>query len=161
MCKAFSKSAAAAALLVCGLAALGFIPAGGAQMPAPAPILKLLSAHSRRAAAGRVRLLLRFQVAAGFHVNSHHPNSAYLIPTTVKLLPAPGARLLKQTWPPAEQKKLSFSHKPLAVYSGIFPLRLLLRAPRGATLRGQLGYQACNDRLCEPPTHLNFQAKVQ
>ncbi len=163
MCKVFSEmfkaAKSAAALVVIGVAVLGLsFPLRG-QMPAPAPVVKLISVQSRPAAAGHFRLLLRFQVAPGFHVNSHHPNSSYLIPTTVKL--ASARRLLKQTWPPAQQKKLSFSRKPLAVYSGAFPLRLLVRASRGSTLRGELDYQACNDRLCEPPARLNFQAKVK
>ncbi len=150
MCKTFSKYLAPLALAL-GLAA---------QSPVPKTVVKLLSARSWKTAAG-VRLLLRFQIAPGYHVNAHHPSFDYLIPTAVKLLPAKGERLLKQQWPRPEQKKLSFMNAPLAVYSGVFPLRLLLRAPRGAVLRGELDYQACNDRLCLRPARLNFHARLK
>lgn len=166
MCKAFSelfpiRPTARNARVLAGLAlALGLSLSLAAQLPAPAPVVKLASSASRRGGKS-VRLVLHFQVSPGFHINAHHPNSAYLIPTRLKLRPQQGQRLLGVGWPKAEQKKLSFAAKPLAVYSGNFPLIVRLHASRGATVHGELEYQACNDRLCEPPTHLDFSAQVR
>lgn len=103
---------------------------------------------------------LRFEVSEGNHVNSSKPGSDLLIPTKLTLEPSAGISLVKITYPPG--RELSFPFDPdekLNVYTGPFEVGVQLRATPGATtgartLRGELTYQACNDRACFPPRHL-------
>lgn len=110
-------------------------------------------------------LTLHFQVSAGNHVNSNKPSSALLIPTRLKLEPPAGLSVLKISYPAG--KDLTFPFDPdekLNVYTGEFPVTVQLRGtkPGPHTIRGELTYQACNDRACFPPKHLpvEFEVKV-
>ena len=98
-------------------------------------------------------------IKSGFHVNAHKPLEDYLIPTNVTpALPA-GIKELGITYPDGTEKKLSFSDKPLLVYTGKFTVRAKFsaaaNAPLGATkLVFRLQYQACNDSVCLPPVRI-------
>ena len=111
---------------------------------------------------------LRFQVSQGNHVNSNKPGSELLIPTKLKLEPPAGISVGKFIYPAG--KDLTFDFAPdekLNVYTGSFDVTVQLRAAArvGAgslPVRGELTYQACNDRSCFPPRHLpvEFDVKV-
>ncbi|MGH9489098.1 MAG: protein-disulfide reductase DsbD domain-containing protein, partial [Terriglobales bacterium] len=93
-----------------------------------------------------------------YHVNSNHPNSAFLIATTLQFATTrTGIAVRAIRWPRPHELKFQFSPQPLSVFSGTFPVRILLRAAPGArsqVLKGTLRYQACNDNLCRPPASL-------
>lgn len=96
-------------------------------------------------------------IARGYHMNSHKPTDAYLIPTTITpQLPA-GIQLVDTIYPPGKLEKFTFSpDKALDVYSGTVTLRLKLSATSSAALGNAaipmtLRYQACNDSACLPP----------
>jgi DsbC/DsbD-like thiol-disulfide interchange protein len=106
-------------------------------------------------------------IARGFHMNSHKPTDAYLIPTTITpQLPA-GIQLGEAIYPSGRLEKFSFSPtKPLDVYSGSVALRLRLTAradaPLGATtIPVTLRYQACNDAACLPPVKVPVTVALQ
>jgi DsbC/DsbD-like thiol-disulfide interchange protein len=106
-------------------------------------------------------------IVAGYHVNSHHPTDAYLIPTTITAELPKGFQLVDTLYPPGQEKRFPFSpDKPLNVYSGSVTLRLELRAQNDralgpATIPLTLRYQACNDAACLPPVKLPVSAKLQ
>ncbi len=114
------------------------------------------------------KVTLQFRVAPGFHINSHKPNSQLLIPTTLKLDPPTDIVAEKVTYPPG--KDFTFAFDPtekLNVYTGIFAVSALVRplntvAASPYTVRGNLKYQACDDRACYPPKQLpvEFEIKV-
>ena len=78
------------AILLAGLAAAQESPTGlavnqdipGRKAPsvtmAPSPLVKVTRGRSNS-------VNLRFRVGSGFHVNSNHPKSEFLIPTSLKL----------------------------------------------------------------------------
>lgn len=106
------------------------------------------------------------EIARGYHMNSHHPSDAYLIPTTLTpQLPA-GFQLVDTIYPDGHLQKFSFSpDKPLDVYSGSVTVKLKLQAqasaPRGPiSIPMTLRYQACNDSTCLPPVRLPVEAKI-
>jgi len=113
-----------------------------------------------------------FQVAVvvdineAYHMNSHTPSDAYLIPTTLTpQLPA-GITLVDTVYPPGHDKKFSFSDKPLNVYAGSVTLRLKLAASASAslgdaTLPLTLRYQACNNSACLPPVKVPVSAQFK
>lgn len=106
-------------------------------------------------------------IAEGYHMNSHKPSDAYLIPTTLTpKLPA-GIRLVDTMYPAGRLKKFAFSpDKPLDVYSGTVTLRLKLTAADTAALGATtvpmvLRYQACNDSACLPPVKIPVTAELK
>jgi DsbC/DsbD-like thiol-disulfide interchange protein len=114
------------------------------------------------------KIALQFRIAPGFHINSHKPNSELLIPTALKLDMPTDIIAEKVTYPPG--KDFTFSFDPtekLNVYSGAFTVSAMLRplssvAPSAYTVRGQLKFQACDDRACYPPKNVpvEFEIKV-
>jgi DsbC/DsbD-like thiol-disulfide interchange protein len=105
------------------------------------------------------------EIARGYHMNSHHPSDAYLIPTALTPQVPAGFQLLDTIYPDGHPQRFSFSpDKPLDVYSGSVTLKLKLQsqtsAPLGAvTIPLTLRYQACNDSTCLPPVKLPVEAQ--
>lgn len=110
---------------------------------------------------------LDFRVKQGFHINSNHPNSAYLIPTALKLDAPTDIAIGKIDYP--QGRNLSFAFAPdekLNVYSGDFAVKVTVHPlhtamPGKYNVRGQLRYQACDDRACYPPRSLPVRFEVQ
>jgi Disulphide bond corrector protein DsbC len=101
-----------------------------------------------------------------YHMNSHKPSEAYLIPTTLTPKLPDGITLVDSTYPPGHTKKFTFSDNPLNVYAGKITLKLKLsageKAPLGdTTIPITLRYQACNESACLPPVKIPVEAQVK
>jgi Disulphide bond corrector protein DsbC len=98
-------------------------------------------------------------IMPGFHMNAHKVSEDYLIPTTLtEKLPA-GLKELGTSYPEGIAKKLSFSDKPLLVYTDHFTVHTKFSAAANAPLGKvklpfTLQYQACNDSVCLPPVRI-------
>jgi DsbC/DsbD-like thiol-disulfide interchange protein len=107
------------------------------------------------------------EIARGFHMNSHKPSEAYLIPTTLTAQLPAGFQLLDTIYPAGQLEKFSFSpNKPLDVYTGKVTLRLRLAAGADAALGAStipmtLRYQACNDTTCLQPVKVPVNVKFE
>lgn len=107
------------------------------------------------------------KIAEGYHMNSHKPSDAYLIPTTLTPQPPAGIKLVDTVYPPGHNKTFPFSpDKPLNVYSGSVTLRLHLTAGADAplgptTIPVTLRYQACNNSACLPPVKVPVRVKLE
>ncbi len=107
------------------------------------------------------------QIAPGYHMNSHTPSEAYLIPTSLTAQAPTGIQVVDTLYPAGKQIKFSFSpDKPLDVYSGNVTLKLKLLAksdaPLGATtIPVTLRYQACSDSTCLPPVKVPVDVKLE
>ncbi len=129
-------------------------------LPLPAPATKsyvLYLAEDQDVHAGKRTVLdLHFRVVSGFHVNSHTPSSALLIPTELVLKPAAGVEAEAPAYPAG--KSYSFSFDPstkLSVYTGDFVVKLPVVAQAGARMiHATLHYQACDRAACYPPRDL-------
>jgi DsbC/DsbD-like thiol-disulfide interchange protein len=106
-------------------------------------------------------------IAENYHMNSHTPAEAYLIPTTLTPQLPPGLKLVDTLYPPGHLKKFPFSpDTALNVYSGSVTLRLKLAAEDSASLGATtipmvLRYQACNNSACLPPVKIPVTAELQ
>ncbi len=101
-----------------------------------------------------------------YHMNSHKPSDAYLIPTTLTPKVPNGITLVDSIYPPGHDKKFTFSDKPLNVYAGKVTLKLKLsandKAPMGdVTIPITLRYQACNSSACLPPVKIPVEVTVK
>lgn len=105
------------------------------------------------------------KISPGFHINAHMPSEDYLIPTKVMADLSPGVLLVETTYPRGVMRAFRFSKTPLRVYEGSFTVRMRLRANSSAPLGPQkigltVGYQACNQDACLPPTKLVVTADL-
>jgi len=98
-------------------------------------------------------LVLHFSVEEGFHINSHTPHAASLIPTKLAVQDDPTANVRAVDFPKGHDYSFAFDPKEkLDVYTGDFALTLHVTAKPGEhTLKGALHYQACDSAACYPP----------
>lgn len=154
MLKKFCKTTA---LLTCA-AALAV-----AQGPSPVARIKA-SGVTRIAENSRATARLTVTIQQGFHIQSDHPKSDFLIPTALKLTPADGITVAGVTWPKPQEHKFSFSADPLSVFEGTVPVTVGLKesGPHVGShvLKGTFRYQACNDQLCRPPVTVPVSLQV-
>lgn len=147
------------ALAACAVLLLS---AAATAAPAPPPST-LLKADARivPGTAGSAVLHIDAALAAGWHVNSHHPSEDYLIATSVRLDPAAGVQFGEPKFPEGMLKKFAFAEKPLSVYEGSFavevPLTLKGSPPE---LSGAVEFQACNDTQCLAPATVPFRTRI-
>lgn len=118
------------------------------------------------AAGGHFTLKIHASLQKGWHCNAHKPSEDYLIPTEVKLSPAAGITIGEFTYPPAEQKKFSFSEKPLAVYEGNFDITAEGTVadhaiPGTIQITGTLHFQPCNDSQCQAPASVPWETTLR
>jgi hypothetical protein len=110
---------------------------------------------------------LDFRVKKGYHINSNKPHSEFLIPTTLKLDPPTDIVIGRIVYPPGEDRSFPFDPgSKLNVYTGEFSLHPLVRPlatvrPGAYKIRGELRYQACDDRACYPPKTMPVAFEVQ
>jgi thiol:disulfide interchange protein DsbD len=101
-------------------------------------------------------------IAPGWHINSNHPSTTYLIPTRVSVANLRGFEIEDVVYPPAQNVAMEFEPgRKLSVFTGrvtfAFPIRPLTSfdpAQRG-TLDIQISYQACNDLQCLRPASVS------
>lgn len=105
---------------------------------------------------------LRFTIEQGLHINSHTPHSEFLIPTTLTLEKTPGIEIAQVDYPQGVDYHFQFSPRDaLSVYTGEFAVVVRLRAHAGHyAMHGQLHYQACDNKACNPPQTLPVQLDV-
>jgi thioredoxin:protein disulfide reductase len=106
------------------------------------------------------------KISPGFHINAHMPSEDYLIPTKVMADLSPGVFLVETTYPRGVMRAFRFSKTPLRVYEGSFTVLMKLRTNGSAPLGPQkigltVGYQACNQDACLPPTKLSVTADLE
>jgi thioredoxin:protein disulfide reductase len=106
------------------------------------------------------------KVSPGFHINAHQPSEDYLIPTKVTAELPPGLFLVETNYPRGVMRAFRFSKTPLRVYEGSFTVLMKLRTNGTAPIGPQkinltVGYQACNQDACLPPTKIPVAADLE
>lgn len=140
-----------------------------AQMPSAASVVSTQTYVSLEPVpqAGDFQVAVVVKILDGYHMNSHKPSDAYLIPTTITpQLPA-GFELEDTMYPSGEQKTFAFSpSKALDVYTGTVTLRMRIAAKAQAAMGATaipitLRYQACNNTTCLPPVRVPVTARFE
>jgi len=106
------------------------------------------------------------KISPGFHINAHVPSEDYLIPTKILADLSPGVFLVETTYPRGVMRAFRFSKTPLRVYEGSFTMLMKLRSNGSAPIGPQkigltVGYQACNQDACLPPTKVAVTADLE
>lgn len=132
------------------------------------PVVKMVPAAVVTAAQARdTTVPLSFHVTSGYHINSNHPKSEYLIPTALKIDATTDIVIGKTIYP--EGKDMSFAFAPdekLNVYTGDFQVGVVVHPlhsvqPGKYVVRGTLKYQACDNTACYPPKNLPVSFDVR
>jgi thiol:disulfide interchange protein DsbD len=124
--------------------------------------VEIKSAAENLEPGGTYALEITLEITDPYHINAQTPSDPMLVPTTLSLEGDQEVRFSPVVFPEAKVKMLGFSETPLAIYEGIILLTTSVSLPQdfsGAslTIRGELGYQACDDSTCQAPTSLNFK----
>lgn len=150
------------------IAALAFCAIASAQFGAPRDLLtlKVVPEFDGAAPGGELAVAVAVNVKDGWHINAHKPLEEFLIPTVISIEAIDTFRVESITYPEAETKSFSFSDSPVAVYEGEVLMRVRLRitgdaAPGTITLKGKLGYQACDDKQCMAPASAPFEVPIR
>jgi hypothetical protein len=138
-----------------------FGPKGPVVKMTPAPVLSAVQGQP-------VTVSLSFNVANGFHINSNHPKSEFLIPTALKIEPATDIVIGKTIYPDGQDMSFAFApDEKLNVYTGDFKVDVIVHPlhiiqPGKYAVRGSLKYQACDNTACYPPKNLpvGFDVKI-
>jgi thioredoxin:protein disulfide reductase len=137
----------------------------GGGVPDARELLTVSAAPATIASGGRGEAVLTIKVRDTWHINANPPSLDYMIPTEVSVTPVGGITVGKPAYPAAREQKLSFEEKPLKVYDHEFQIRVPLIAVAGTsegkvTLKGTIGFQACNDQVCLAPSSTPFELAV-
>ncbi|MBM3311702.1 MAG: DUF255 domain-containing protein [Candidatus Aminicenantes bacterium] len=111
-------------------------------------------------------LTLELTIRPPFHINSDQPTEDFLVGTTVDFKPVAGVVFDKIKFPPAEVRKLALAENPLSIFEGRVRVTAevaLSPAFKGDSLviEGTVGYQACDDQSCLPPSDVSFEKEVK
>jgi thiol:disulfide interchange protein DsbD len=106
------------------------------------------------------------KISPGFHINAHVPSEDYLIPTKVTAELPVGLFVVETNYPRGVMRAFRFSKTPLRVYEGTFTVLMKLRTNGSAPIGPQkinltVGYQACNQDACLPPTKIPVVAELE
>lgn len=151
-------------LLILVMVAMGAVT-GRAQAPKVVSGEMVLATDAVHAGSA-VKAAVVAEVTSGYHINDHIPSLDYLIPTELKIEPAPPLALGATVYPKGSPQKFSFLDTPISVYQGKFVIGTEIKVAAGArpgtyTLKGALNYQACNDHECLAPTSLPLTLAVK
>lgn len=121
-----------------------------------------LAVKAASPAGKRDNVELRFSIQDGLHINSHTPHSQFLIPTALALDKTKGVAIAQIEYPQGVDYHFQFDPKDaLSVYTGEFGVLVRLHArPGHYVLHGQLHYQACDNRACNPPQSLPLRLEI-
>ena len=156
------------ALSACSRSATG--PANKDATTAFAPIsslnfVKASATEAQISAGGSGEATVRVMVQSGYHVNANPATYPYLKATELAVQTGDGLSVAFVTYPAALTKKFSFAQKPLAVYEGEVPIKVMVKAAASTTkeshpLAARLNVQACDDQVCYPPATLDLSIPV-
>ncbi len=152
-----SSTTAPGIALVIAILALGSGPLASQFRPPPKAAVEAFAEKSSHAAGSPARVAAVVTIDDGWHIQSHTPSFDYLIPTELALD-------LPDFWPDPDVRypvhimwQSQFEADPLAVYEHEATIHADLALP-GDLADGAveipvvLTYQACDDRICLPPT---------
>lgn len=137
-----------------------------AQMQRPQanvmPIVETSGVHPGTTA----RVALRVSLPGNLHVQSDAPRDPLLIPTVLTIEPHASVLLSAIAYPAAIDLTQQGQAEPLAVFENTFAvgaeLAIAAHAPPGPLrVPARLRYQACDDKLCYPPTTAQVEWTLQ
>jgi hypothetical protein len=117
------------------------------------------------------RVQIDILVAKGFHIQANPASREGLIPTEVQIEPSPLFQFSAFKYPKGNPLRLPQGVGEILTYSGNFPVSFELSRQQAAVqpetpkekklVKGQVHYQACDDRVCMRPSSIPFEFWVE
>ncbi len=130
-----------------------------AQFGGPKDLLKIETYKSldKISPGGEFKFAVKVIIKDSWHINSNKPYEDFLIPTEFNIEENPYFKLKKIVYPNPQDVKLAFSDKPLSVLQNEILIGTLVETSDQIKqgeypLAVVINYQACNDRVCLPPS---------
>ncbi len=108
----------------------------------------------------RKSLVIRLQVADGWHVNSHAPLEDYLVATKLDVAGNKAAKTATVSYPEPETKKLAFNEKPMALLENQVEIKARFDEAITGPVEAQLQIQTCSDEICLLPETLKLRVAL-
>lgn len=113
---------------------------------------------------GKGTMVVTLSVGSRYHVNARKPNDPAYIPTTFTAQPMPGIKFGNAVYPVPKLMKLSYSPKPLLVYTGQVVITVPFTVtdavkPGPLPLSGVVDFQGCDAKSCFPPATASVKAR--
>jgi thiol:disulfide interchange protein len=155
----FSRSALTLVLLAAAAAAAA---QGGPPRAKLTPLLETDGVTPGSTASAALKVALPEKL----HCNSHTPRDKGLIPFVLTITAPEGVTVAEVVYPPSSDLKQEGSEVPLSVYEGEFLVGVRLNVAESVAagvinLAGRLRYQACDERVCYPPTSESVQWELR
>ena len=133
-------------------------------LAAPHNVVQVSAAPVTGHAGGQVSVRITVSIQSGWHINSHKPTGADLIPTAV-VDKAGDVKLVGVQYPGGVTARFGFSSEPLSVYTGSVAIVATVKLPKDLTVgphtvKLRIRYQACNDRSCLAPAEATVGVPV-
>jgi len=109
---------------------------------------------------------MEIEIKKGYHIQANKVNDELLIPTTVEINEDKNITTGRQEFPSAKKLKLEGTDNFLAVYDGIFeirvPFKTVKKIPKGEyILDAKLHYQACDNKTCLFPKSIGVSIYIK
>ncbi|MCX6173373.1 MAG: protein-disulfide reductase DsbD [Ignavibacteriales bacterium] len=116
-------------------------------------------------AGSNFKIILSANIKESWHINSNKPNDEFLIASKVAAK-SEAVILTSINYPKPKELKLEFSEKPVSVFDGDIKIELTFTVDKNTvsgkyTIPVKLSYQACNDKICMPPTEVSDKLNVE
>lgn len=114
---------------------------------------------------GKGIMTVTLSVGSKYHVNANKPNDPAYIPTVFTPQPVPGIKFGPAHYPAPKLMKLSYSPKPLLVYTGLVTVSVPFTVtpaakPGRLPLSGTVNFQGCDAQSCFPPVASQVKAII-
>ncbi len=116
-----------------------------------------IDAETKTEGANQKKLILKFSIKPGWHINSHQPLQKQLIATDIAIGNSEFWELKSIQYPQPKRLKTEFEDQPLALYQGQFKITADLTAKAAfkySAVKIKLTLQACNRQSCLAPEEL-------
>ncbi|MBY0369830.1 protein-disulfide reductase DsbD N-terminal domain-containing protein [bacterium] len=134
--------------------------------PPPAQ-LTIEGVRAAKLAPGQMgKVVVEASIKQGFHIQANPASMPRLIPTKVNLVGGSEIEVGKVVYPKSQPYKVAGLESAVATYAGRVEFEIPVTVAAGAKagkreLDGDVRYQACDDKLCFPPTRAVFKAPVE
>lgn len=152
-------------LFLLPLAVTAALPVSAQSGPSKVATAHAVAQPAAVARGGKGIFTVTLAVKPQYHVNANKPNDPAYIATVFTPKPMPGITFGAVHYPAPNLVKVSYSPKPLLVYTGrvtmIVPFTVSKTAKTGAAkLMGSASFQGCDAKSCYPPATADVQAVV-
>jgi thioredoxin:protein disulfide reductase len=128
--------------------------------------IKAYQSFDKVTAGTEFKLAVKINIDPQWHINSNKPYEDFLIPSALSIDTTSGFSLTKIIYPKSQDRKLSFSDKPLSVFENEFYVGALAKTPANLKpgvykLAVTFEYQSCNDKTCLPPNSVSDTLTIE